>query len=85
MEDVNIGTKTHPKIIKISRTLSLEAKQKYVSLMEEYTYVFAWSYSDLKAYETSIIQHTIPIKNDEIPFKKKLRRINPKLLPLVEK
>ena len=53
--------------------------------MEEYTYVFAWSYSDLKAYDTSIIQHTIPIKKDEMPFKQKLRRINPKLLPLIEK
>ena len=85
MEDVNIGTKAHPKIIKLSRTLSPEAKQKYISLMEEYTNVFSWSYSDLNAYDTSIIQHTIPIKKDEIPFKKKLRRINPKMLPLIEK
>ena len=53
--------------------------------MKEYTDVFAWNYSDLKAYDTSIIQHTIPIKKDEIPFKQKLRIINPKLLSLIEK
>ena len=53
--------------------------------MKEYSYVFAWSYSDLKAYDTSIIQHTIPIKKDKIPFKQKMRRMNPKLLPLIEK
>ena len=53
--------------------------------MEEYTDVFSWSYSHLKAYDTSIIKHTIPIKKDKMPFKKKLRRINPKLLPLIEK
>ena len=53
--------------------------------MEEYSYMFSWIYSDLKAYDTSIIQHTIPIKKDEIPFKKKMRRMNHKLLPLIKK
>jgi len=47
--------------------------------------VFAWSYEDLKLYDTNIIQHTIPIKEEENPFKQKLRRINPLLLPLIEK
>ena len=69
VEDVNIGTKYHPKAIKISRTLSSEANQKYISLMTEYLDVFSWSYNDLKAYYTSIIYHTIPIKKDEVPFK----------------
>lgn len=41
--------------------------------MKEYVDVFAWSYSDLNAYDTNIIQHTIPIMKDEKPFKKKLR------------
>ena len=47
--------------------------------------MFAWSYSDIKSYETSIIHHTISIKRDEIPFRKNLRRMNPKMLPLVER
>ena len=53
--------------------------------MKKYTDVFAWSYEDLKEYDTSIIHHTIPIKPGEKPFKQKLRRINPKLLPIIEK
>ena len=53
--------------------------------MKEYLDVFRWSYSDLKAYDTSIIQHTIPLKKDEVPLKKELRRMNPKLVPLIEK
>ena len=32
-----------------------------------------------------IIQHIIPIKENEKPFKQKLRRINPLLMPLIEK
>ena len=46
---------------------------------------FPWSYEDLKEYDTSAIQHTIPIKPRENPFRQKLRRINPKLLPVIEK
>lgn len=49
VEEVSIGTEAQPMIIKLSRTLSLEAKQKYIALMKEYADVFAWSYSDLKA------------------------------------
>ena len=47
--------------------------------------MFAWSYEDLKSYDTYVIQHTIPLKPNQKPFKKKLRRINPMLLPSVEK
>ena len=47
--------------------------------------MFAWDYSDLKVYDKNIIQHTIPIKPDQKPFRQKLRRINPKLLPSIEK
>ena len=56
-----------------------------MSLQKEYSKVFAWKYEDLKVYDTSIIQHTIPIKENEKPFRKKLRIINPLLLPLIDK
>ena len=58
---------------------------KYIDLMKNFSDVFAWSYEELKEYDTSIIQHTIPIKPSEKPFKNKLKRINPMLLPLIEK
>ena len=47
--------------------------------------MFYWSYEEFKEYDTSIIQHTIPIKPGEKPFKQKLRRINPILLYVLEK
>ena len=53
--------------------------------MKEFSNVFAWSYDNLKGYDTNIIQNTILIKEDEKPFRKKLKRINPLLLPLIEK
>ena len=85
IEDRNIGTKENLKIVKLSKNLPAKEKEEYVNLMKKYTDVFSWSYEDLKEYDTSIIQHTIPIKPGEKPFRQKLRRINPKLLPVIEK
>jgi hypothetical protein len=62
-----------------------DQKPKYIDLFKEFQDVFAWSYEDLKSYDTSVIQHTIPLKPNQKPFKQKLRRINPVLLPLIEK
>ena len=85
VEDVNIGSTENPKMVKLSKALPPQVKAKYISLLSSFTDVFAWDYSDLKAYDTSIIQHIIPIKPNQKPFRQKLRRINPKLLPSIEK
>jgi hypothetical protein len=53
--------------------------------MKEVPDVFSWSYEDIKVYDTKVIQHVIPIKEDHKHFKQKLRRINPLFLPLIEK
>ena len=62
IEECNIGIELKPKIIKLSKTLPQQEKEKYITLLKEYQDVFAWSYEDLKSYDTSIIQHKIPIK-----------------------
>ena len=53
--------------------------------MKQFDDIFAWEYNDLKTYDTNIIQHKNPLEKNTIPFKQKLRPINPFLLPLVEK
>ena len=72
-------------MVKLSKSLPPEVKEKYVSLLSSFSDAFAWDYSYLKTYDTNIIQHIIPIKPNQKPFRKKLRRINPKLLPSIEK
>lgn len=85
VEDVNVGTEEDPRIVKLSSKFYVEAKDKYVNLLKQYSNLFAWSYDDLKFYDTSIIRHTIPLKENEKPFKQKIRRVNPLLLLLIEK
>ena len=48
-------------------------------MLKIYKSIFAWNYEDLKTYDTSIIQHTIPMISDERPIQQKLRKINPNL------
>ena len=81
---MNIGSAENPTMVKLSKALRPYLKTKYISLLSSFTNVFSWDYSDLKSYETSIIQHIIPIKPNQKPFRQKLRRINPKLLPSIE-
>jgi hypothetical protein len=85
IEECNIGTEENPKMIILSKSLPPEQKCEYIELFKEYVDEFAWGYEDLKSYDTSIIQHKIPIKEEHKHFRKKLRRINPNLLPLIEK
>ena len=85
VEECNIGSKDKPKMIKLDKNVPTHIKKKYIDLFKEFVDVFAWSYEDLKAYDTEIIQHKIPLKENQKPFRKKLFRINPVQLPLVEK
>ena len=85
VEYCNIGTKQEPKIINISKNLTIENKERYIKLMKYFFDDFSWSYDDLKVYDTNVIQHKIPFKRNMKPFKKNLRRMNPLLLPLIEK
>jgi ribonuclease HI len=85
VEDCNVGSNENPKMVKLSKYLPTDLKSKYVELLKEYKDVFAWSYEDLKTYDTSVIEHKIPLKPGIKPFKQKLRQINPILLPVIER
>ena len=55
----NIGIEIQPKIVKISKSLSKDSINKYISFCKKFVDIFAWCYEDLKTYDTSIIQHKI--------------------------
>jgi len=38
-------------------------------MFNEFPDAFVWSYEDLKSYDTSLIQHKTPIKEDHKAFK----------------
>jgi hypothetical protein len=85
VEDCDISLDVNPRLVKVSRKLSKKQKEAYIELMKQYSDIFAWSYEDLKVFDTEIIQHKIPLKPGSKPVKHKVRQFNPLLLPIIEK
>jgi ribonuclease HI len=71
--ECNIGTPEEPKFVKLSKVLTEEQRAKYNNLLREFVDMFTWTYKDLKTYDTSGIEHKIPLKEEAKPFKQKLR------------
>ena len=66
VQEQNIGSESHPKLINLSTELTADQRSKFCSLIKEFADIFAWEYSDLKTYDTNIIQHRIPLEKDTI-------------------
>ena len=65
--------------------LTEKNRRKYENLLQQYRDIFTWSYGDLKTYDTNVMEHKIPLKEDAKPVVQKMRHINPMLLPIIEK
>jgi hypothetical protein len=81
----NIGTENKPKFVKLSGSLTKDQRAEYAELLREFADVFSWTYEYLETYDTSVIEHKIPLKREAKTFRQKLRQINPMLLPIMER
>eukprot|EP00253_Pinus_taeda_P034992 PITA_34992 len=84
-ESVNLGTKEDPKTINLGLGCSPQEKVAFVKLFKEYKDIFAWTYGDLKTFDTSVMQHMIPLEKEAKPYQQKLCKMHPSLEPLVKK
>jgi hypothetical protein len=80
---INLGTPKNLKNINIDKTISKEERKTYLKLFREYQDVFAWSYRDMKTYDTRIIQYIIPLKPRVKPFQQNIQKYHPSLEPLM--
>ena len=67
-ELINLGTEAKPKYVNIGKCCSPAERNKFIGIFNQYKDVFSWTYEDLKTYDTSIIQHVIPIKSGVKPY-----------------
>ena len=81
---VNIGTHSSSKYVNLGVDCTTEEVDQYVALLKEYIDVFAWTYDDIKAYDKTIFQRIIPLREGVKPVKQKIRMMNPNLKPLVK-
>ena len=83
-ELLNLGTEVEPKYVNLGKCCSPGERSKFISLFQQYKDVIAWTYEDLKTYDIRMIQHVIPIKVGVKPFQHPLRKMHPKLEPLIQ-
>jgi ribonuclease HI len=84
-EKVNLGTNENRQCINLRLGCSRHEKVAFVKLFKEFKDVFSWTYDDLKTFDPNIIQHVILMKPQTLPFQQKLRKMHPKLEPIVQK
>ena len=84
-ELINLGSEYDPKYVNLGKFFSPKERRKFISLFKQYKDVFAWTYEDLKTYDTKIIQHVVPIKGGVEPFQQPLRKMHPTLEPLIQR
>ena len=83
-ELINLGMEAEPKYVNLGKCCSPGQRSKFISLFRQYKDVFSWTYEDLKMYDTKIIQHVFPIKVGVKPYQQPLRKMHPKLEPLIQ-
>ena len=80
MEAINLGTEEERKEVKIGTTLSLAIRKELIDLLQDYNDVFAWSYQDMPGLDTDIVVHRLPLREECMPVKQKLRKVKPEML-----
>ena len=66
---VNLGTEKERKEVKIGTTLSPTTRKELIDLLQEYNDVFAWSYQDMPGFDTDIVVHRLPLREECAPIK----------------
>ena len=69
----NVSDGKDPRFVNLASHLDEKQRVEYGELLKEFVDFFAWKYGDLKTYDTEIIQHKIPLKENTKPFRHKLR------------
>ncbi|KAI4320983.1 hypothetical protein MLD38_034410 [Melastoma candidum] len=76
---INIGTEDEPKELFIGADLPADEAKDIVSLLKEFSDVFAWTYADMPGLDPIIVEHKIAIDPQITPKKQKQRRYKPEL------
>ena len=78
IELIYFGTLDQPKEIRIGSSLALDERSRLIDLLRSYLDVSAWSYEDMSALVSSIVQHHLPILPHARLVQAKLTRLHPR-------
>jgi len=76
-EIINLGTEENPQNANLRLGCTPSEQTSFINILKKYKDIFSWTCNDLKTYDTSVIQHVIPLKYEAKPFQQKLRKNYP--------
>ena len=80
LETIDLGTKQERKELKIGTLITAKERERLISLLHEYTDVFAWTYAEMPGLDTGIVVHKIPLIEGSMSVKQKNKRMRPNML-----
>jgi hypothetical protein len=69
LEEINIGDGKTPRPTFVNKTLETDLRDEMIDLLKEYSYCFAWNYTEMPGLSQEIVEHWLPIKSGFRPFK----------------
>ena len=68
-----MGTEKERKEVKIGTTLTSAIRKELIDLLQDYNDVFACSYQDMLGLDTDIVVHRLPLREECMSVKQKLK------------
>ena len=78
-----MGSEDEIKYVNLGKCCSPEERCKFIKLFQQHKDIFTETYEYLKTHDTRVIHHVVPIKTGAKLFQKQLRKMHPKLKPLI--
>ncbi|GKV13619.1 hypothetical protein SLEP1_g24610 [Rubroshorea leprosula] len=76
LEEINLGSKSEPKVTFISGSLEPQTRDQIVRLLYEFKDCFAWDYSEMPGLDRKLVEHKLPIVEGFRPYKQPPRRMS---------
>ncbi|XP_022875800.1 uncharacterized protein LOC111394274 [Olea europaea var. sylvestris] len=84
LKQLNLGIEEDPRPVFLSTLLSQKEEFEYISLLQEYKDVFAWSYKEMPRLNPKVSVHHLAIRHGVRLVKQPQRRFRPELIPQIE-
>jgi hypothetical protein len=85
LEEIDIGPGDQPRPTFISKKLDPSLRESTIALLKEYSYCFAWHYTEMPGLDRSIIEHRLPLKKGFRPFQQRAHQMRTEVLEEVKK
>jgi hypothetical protein len=85
LEEIDIGPRDKPRPTFVSKKLDPSLRELTIALLKEYSYCFAWDYTEMPGLDRSIIEHRLPLKKGFRPFYQRVLQMRTEVLEEVKK